>query len=59
MSDEPMGDEASSNWPIYVMRWIEYRDEIGTPRRAAFCRCYNADTGRFFAVDDPDYEHAE
>jgi hypothetical protein len=41
------------------MGWIEYSDGLGFIRRIAFCRKYDHDQGRFFAIDDPDYEHAE
>jgi hypothetical protein len=44
---------------VYVMGWIEYSDGLGFNRRTAFCRKYDPDKGRFFAIEDPDYEHAE
>jgi transposase-like protein len=47
------------NWAIYIMGWIEYLDDLKIPRRTAFCRKYEITKGRFFAVDDPDYEYQE
>jgi hypothetical protein len=44
---------------VYVMGWLEYSDDNGFIRRTAFCRKYDWDKKRFFAEDDPDYEHAE
>jgi hypothetical protein len=48
---------------LYVMGWVAYDDSAKTHRRTAFCRKYRAlgisGGGRFFAVDDPDYEHEE
>jgi hypothetical protein len=41
------------------MGWINYADDLGFVRRTAFCRRFNPESGRFVAVDDPDYEHAE
>lgn len=65
MSDTPMDQQAtailqaSMHWAIYVMGWIEYKDDLGFIRRTAFCRRYDANRRRFFPVDDPDYEHAD
>ncbi len=47
------------NWALYVMGWVQYIDDLKTPRRTAFCRKYEFSKGRFLAVDDPDYEHQE
>ena len=46
---------------VYVMGWIEYLDSQHVRRRTAFCRRYWGREGnfRFYAVDDPDYEHEE
>jgi hypothetical protein len=44
---------------IWVMGWIVYLDGLKNRRRTAFCRKWCKDRRRFFAVDDPDYEHAE
>lgn len=46
---------------LYVMGYIEYVDDIGTPRRTTFCRQYREGLpeGRFVTVDDPDYEYEE
>ena len=66
MSDRPMDQhaaeiwQAGNQWYLYVMGWIEYKDDLGFLRRMAFCRKYDVPRGRrFFAVDDPDYEHAD
>jgi hypothetical protein len=45
------------NWPLYIMGWIEYKDDVGTQRRMAFCRRYDRSKGRFVIEDDPYYEH--
>jgi hypothetical protein len=48
---------------LYVMGWIEYTDDLDNLRRTAFCREYRrtpgSQLGRFYPVDDPDYEHEE
>lgn len=44
---------------MYVIGRVGYIDELGGMRSTAFCRKWDDDKGRFFAVDDPDYEHAE
>lgn len=44
---------------VYVIGRVGYIDELGGMRSTAFCRKWDDDKGRFFAVDDPDYEHAE
>ena len=36
-----------------------YADDLKIVRRTAFCREYRPAERRFFAVDDPDYEHEE
>jgi hypothetical protein len=62
----PEGDDIrrfASNWRLYVMGWIAYTDDLNNPRRTAFCREYrqipHSVEGRFFPIDDPDYEHEE
>jgi hypothetical protein len=62
----PEGDDISrfaGNWRLYIMGWIEYTDDLDNHRRTAFCREYRqisgGSGGRFFPVDDPDYEHEE
>jgi hypothetical protein len=54
---------------LYVMGWVTYADGNGNVRRTAFCREYFKNKGpngeivgtggRFFPVDNPDYEHEE
>ncbi len=44
---------------LFVMGWIEYRDTRKVSRRTAFCRRFDRGIGRYIAVKDPDYEHAE
>jgi hypothetical protein len=62
-SDDYLMTEAQrvreGNWPLYVMGWIEYKDDAGTQRRIAFCRKYDGSKRRFVSETDPDYEHAE
>jgi hypothetical protein len=50
-----------SGGELYLMGWIDYLDDVGIHRRTAFCRHYTKRDGglRFYAVDDPDYEHEE
>jgi hypothetical protein len=62
----PEGDDIrvfAGNWRLYVMGWIEYTDDLDNHRRTTFCREYReipgGSGGRFFPVDDPDYEHEE
>ncbi len=54
--EEVAGIEAGSH-RLFVMGWIEYRDERSVLRRTAFCREFRQ--GRFVIVDNPDYEHEE
>jgi hypothetical protein len=42
---------------VYVMGWIEYRDDLKINRRFNFCRKYDPVKGRFFPVADDDYEN--
>jgi len=68
-SDEPMiehgrtiGSQVIRALRLFVMGWIEYRDDVGVLRRTAFCREFTRgpwDEGRFSPVDNPDYEHEE
>jgi hypothetical protein len=68
-SRQVMGAEGShirtfaGKWRLYVLGWIEYTDDLNNPRRTAFCREYRqipgSPGGRFFPIDDPDYEHEE
>lgn len=44
---------------IYVLGFVAYIDKLGMERRTAFCRQYDHLRRRFFAVEDPDYEHEE
>lgn len=55
------------NRPLYVLGYVEYVDDIGTPRRTSFCREYHAQGDchtasqekKFFPVQDIDYEYEE
>jgi hypothetical protein len=63
-SDEYLDDEINQvrggSWRLYVLGWVEYLDERKVKRRTGFCRQYDVNKRRFFAVkNDPDYEHAE
>lgn len=44
---------------LYVMGWVFYKDDIGIARFTSFCRKFDPRRAKFFAVDDPDYEHEE
>lgn len=44
---------------IYCLGFLQYRDEIGTSRRIAFCRRYDAHTQCFNGVGNPDYEYSD
>lgn len=44
---------------LFLVGYVKYVDQIGTFRRTYFCRRYDAVTGRFRAVRDPDYEYAD
>jgi hypothetical protein len=46
------------DWKLYVMGAIRYQDEGGNDHFMGFCR-ERAKDGRFFAVDDPDYEYTD
>jgi len=62
-SDDFLTHEAQrvreGNWPLYVMGWVEYKDDVGTERRMAFCRRYDGTKRRFVVEKDPDYDRAE
>jgi hypothetical protein len=46
-------------WSVYVMGWIEYKDDLGFERRTAFCRKFDPTINRFVTINDPDYERTE
>jgi hypothetical protein len=55
------GNEIGS-WNLYVMGWIRYMDRNNDERRTSFCREFRrigGSEGRFYKVDDPDYEREE
>lgn len=68
-SGEPMTVESAktigtqNGTRLYVMGWIEYADDLEIKRRMSFCHEYRrkdrSSDGRFYAVDDLDYEHEE
>ena len=51
--------QPSDNLNVFILGWIEYRDDVKCKRRMAFCRRFDTMTNRFVPVDDCDYEHAE
>lgn len=62
-SDKPLGDEAKhirsgEAYRLWIMGWIEYRDNLQIERRFYFCRVYRPNE-RFEAVLDRDYESYE
>jgi hypothetical protein len=68
-SEMPLGAEANDiillaqGAHLYVLGWIEYRDDRQVIRRTAFCRLYRVGANqwhpRLYPVDDLDYEHEE
>jgi hypothetical protein len=50
-------NQGKADWKFFIYGWIEYHDTVGTRYRTAFCRRWDAQTERFVAVHDPDYEH--
>jgi hypothetical protein len=51
-----LGGMATNLW---VLGWIGYRDELRIYRTTRFCRKYDSRAGRFFPVDDIEYESAD
>jgi hypothetical protein len=74
-NSDPLGPIAGDvtafrdNHRLYVLGWVEYRDDMKVRRRTAFCRLWRHPKGeeegvrsdpRFFPVEtEPDYEHEE
>ena len=58
-SDIELGMLGATRWSLYILGWIDYRDDIGIDRRTAFCRRYEPATGRFVKVNDLDYENED
>ncbi len=74
-SDRPMGAEGPqigtntiNAQSLFVMGWITYCDRNNDVRRTSFCRKFlkfgppgttGSPAGRFYIVEDPDYEHEE
>jgi hypothetical protein len=58
-----IGTKIIGGLQLWVMGWIEYADDRGIKRRTSFCREFEkrngAGDGRFYAINDPDYEHEE
>jgi hypothetical protein len=57
-----IGTEIVGGLHLYVMGWVDYRDDIGVLRRTTFCREYQGRGfahGRFGPVDDTDYEYED
>ena len=44
---------------LFVIGRVIFTDQSGRRHATYFCRCFDADTQRFVAVDDPDYESEE
>jgi hypothetical protein len=51
------GEKYSGDY--FCLGFVIYGDSIGTKRRTAFFRHYNANTGSFDRVKDSDYEYAD
>jgi hypothetical protein len=62
-TDNIIGVDSIMGSRAYVMGWIKYADDFGVKRSTSFCRQYKSPgggaNGRFYAVEDPDYEHEE
>jgi hypothetical protein len=59
---ETIGSNVIQKLRLFVMGWVEYRDDIGIIRRTAFCREFERgpwDYGGFRRVENEDYEHEE
>jgi hypothetical protein len=59
---QTIGTKVISAVRLFVMGWIEYRDDIGVVRRTAFCREFKLhpwEDGRCRRVKNRDYEHEE
>jgi hypothetical protein len=59
---ETIGSNVVQKLRLFVMGWVEYRDDIGIIRRTAFCREFERgpwDYGGFGRVENEDYEHEE
>lgn len=44
---------------IYFLGFAKYADDVGIVRSISICRHYQNATGRFKAIEDPDYEYAD
>ncbi len=44
---------------VYFWGRFQYSDDLAIVRNIAFCRHYNTKTGKFDAINDPDYEYAD
>ncbi len=44
---------------VYFRGFVVHRDKNGVRRRTSFCRMYDAESERFYALGDPDYEYAD
>ena len=53
------GRQTEDGRGVYFRGFVIYADKNGVRRRTGFCRIYDAETERFYATDDPDYEYAD
>ena len=44
---------------LYVMGWVQYKDDRNVIRETRFCRLWNNSERRFTVVDNPDYEYSK
>jgi len=58
LRQEVQGGNTSSG-KLFCLGFLQYRDEIGTSRRTAFCRRYEARTQRFDRIDNSDHEYVD
>ena len=50
---------STSTGNLFCLGFLQYRDEIGTSRRTAFCRRYDAQTQRFDRIENSDHEYVD
>jgi hypothetical protein len=44
---------------LYFLGYVHYKGDARPIRHTVFCRRYNAFTGRFDTIDDPEYEYSD
>lgn len=49
----------ASGWKLWVMGWVQFRDDSNLMHRTAFCRRFDTGLGRIVRREDEDYDHEE